>query len=71
MIKILKKNQANGQCILNPLGLLILESVVKTLKHGEKLIFLPKMGQKDLKMGLKCLGLAWYGLVWLGYDPGS
>ena len=27
------------------------------------------MGQKDLKMGLKCHGLVWYGLVWLGYEP--
>ena len=25
----------------------------------------PKIGQKGLKMGLKCLVLEWYGLVWL------
>ena len=28
-----------------------------------------KMGQKGLKMGLKCPGLVWFGLAWLGYDP--
>ena len=30
-----------------------------------------KMGQKGLKMGLKCPGLVWYGLAWLGCDPGT
>ena len=30
-----------------------------------------KMGQKGLEMGLKCPGLVWYGLAWLGYDPGT
>ena len=30
-----------------------------------------KMGQKGLKMGLKCLGLVWYGLAWAACDPGS
>ena len=30
-----------------------------------------KMGQKGLKMGLKCLGLVWYGLAWAGCDPGT
>ena len=27
--------------------------------------FAQKIGQKGLKMGLKCLGLVWHGLVWL------
>ena len=27
-------------------------------------IFAPKLGQKCLKMGLKCLGLVWYGVAW-------
>ena len=27
------------------------------------------MGQKDLKMGQKCLGLVWFGLVWLCCEP--
>ena len=31
--------------------------------------FALKMGQKGLKMGLKCFGLVWYGLVWLSCDP--
>ena len=30
-----------------------------------------KMGQKGLKMGLKCPGLVWYGLAWLGFYPGT
>ena len=30
-----------------------------------------KMGQKGLKMGIKYLGLVWYGLAWAGCDPGS
>ena len=30
-----------------------------------------KMGQKGLKIGLKCLGLVWYGLAWAACDPGS
>ena len=30
-----------------------------------------KVGQKGLKMGLKCPGLVWYGLAWAGCDPGS
>ena len=30
--------------------------------------FAPKLGQNSLKMGLKCLGLVWYGLVWLVCD---
>ena len=68
MIKIQKKNQANGQCILNPLGLLISESIVKTLKHGEKLIFCPKNGSKRPENGPK---ISWFGMVWLGCDPGS
>ena len=43
----------------------------QNLKTWGKTDFLPKkMGQKDLKMGLKCLSLVWYGLVWLGCDPG-
>ena len=33
--------------------------------------FAKKMGQKDQKIDLKLLGLVWYGLIWLGYDPGS
>ena len=33
--------------------------------------FAQKMGQKGLKMGLKCPGLVWYGLAWMGYDPGT
>ena len=67
MIKIQKKNQANGQCILNPLGLLISESIVKTLKHGEKLIFCPKNGSKRPKNGPKMswFGMVWFGLAWL------
>ena len=31
--------------------------------------FAPKMGQKGLKIGLKCFSLVWYGLVWLSCDP--
>ena len=31
--------------------------------------FALKMGQKGLKMALKCFGLVWYGLVWLSFDP--
>ena len=31
----------------------------------------PKMGQKGIKMGLKCLGLVWDGLAWSGCDIGS
>ena len=33
--------------------------------------FAPKLGQKGPKMGLKCLWLVWFGLIWLGCDPGS
>ena len=45
MIKIQKKAQTKGQHILNPLGLLILENIVQTLKHKEKKIFCrPKNG---------------------------
>ena len=31
--------------------------------------FALKMGQKGLKMALKCFGFVWYGLVWLSFDP--
>ena len=34
-------------------------------------IFAQKIDQKGLKTGLKCLGLVWFGLIWLGCDPGS
>ena len=30
IIKFLKKNQTDGQCILDPMGILIMESIVKT-----------------------------------------
>ena len=39
MIKILKKAQTNGQCIQDTILLLILGSIVKTLKHGGSLFF--------------------------------
>ena len=29
------------------------------------------LGQKGQKIGLKCLGLVWYGLAWTGCDRGS
>ena len=31
--------------------------------------FALKMGKKGLKIGLKCFGLVWYGLVWQSCDP--
>ena len=42
----------------------------QNLKKWGKIDFLPKKWvKKDLKMGMKCLGLVWFGLVWLGYQP--
>mgnify|MGYP001454113243 CR=1 FL=1 len=37
--KLKNKNQTDGQCIQDPIGILILESIVKISKHWGKLIF--------------------------------
>ena len=68
--QVLKKGSSKRSMNSEPFRLTDTGKYCQNLKTWGKTDFLPKKnGQKDLKMGLKCLGLVWFGLVWLGYEP--